>query len=160
MKIGHIGLCVPDIDRALAWYEEALELEVLDGPRELKVDEGSRETLVDVFGTSFRRARVAHLGTGGECGLELFEFIEPPTDETPVPSYFRVGFSHLCFTVADFDETITRIRAAGGRMRTEIWPEYPGLPYRFVHFEDIFGNLLELHSRPHRETVAARPGRR
>ncbi|MBS1679749.1 MAG: VOC family protein [Actinobacteria bacterium] len=158
MTVGHIGLCVPDIDAALLWYEQALGLAVLDGPRELVLNEGTAETLSDVFGPSFRRARIAHLGTGGECGLELFQFLEPPTDSDSPPSYFHAGFSHLCFVTEDIDAAVARVRQAGGRIRTAIWPEYPGLPYRFVHFEDPFGNLLEFHSHPHRETLEARPG--
>jgi catechol 2,3-dioxygenase-like lactoylglutathione lyase family enzyme len=138
----------------VAWYRDVLELELLDGPRELDAEQSSTGNILrDVFGADFRRAQVAQLGLDGDVGLELFEFLEPRTLQDAPASYFRGGFSHVCFTVADIEGAVERIRAAGGRIRTRIWRERPDRPYRFVHFEDPFGNLLELHSHGNWETV-------
>lgn len=157
MRLGHVGLCVGDLDAAVAWYRDALGLELLDGPRELRADAGADaralEMLGDVFGPAFPRARVAQLGCEGDVGLELFEFAEPEGRRDAPASYFQHGFSHVCFRPDDLDAALERIRAHGGRVRTAVWQEHPGRPYRFVHVEDPFGNLLELHSHPNREQV-------
>lgn len=154
VRLGHVGLCVPDLDAAAAWYCDVFGFELLEAPRALAgTDERSARVLRDVFGASFRSARIAQLGIAGDVGLELFEFVDPPTSRPVEPSYFHAGVSHVCFQTAELEATIERVRAKGGKVRTEVWRERPGLPHRFVHFEDPFGNLLELHSHGNRETV-------
>jgi catechol 2,3-dioxygenase-like lactoylglutathione lyase family enzyme len=155
LRLGHVGLCVRDIDAAAAWYRDVLGLELLDGPRDLAAsDARSADLLRDVFGAGFRHARIAQLGLDGDTGLELFEFTDPAPLEAAAASYFRPGLSHLCFTAADPEAVLARAVAAGGRARTAVWPERADRPHRFVHFEDPFGNLLELHSHGNHETVA------
>lgn len=154
VTIGHVGLCVPDIARAIDWYTDVLSLDLMAGPMELNVESVSGPALRDVFGPDFRRALIAHLGSGGEAGLELFQFIEPSAAEVGEASYFRFGPSHLCFVCDDLEEMTTKIERGGGKVRTEIWREDQNLPYRYVHFEDPFGNLLELHSHPYREAMS------
>jgi catechol 2,3-dioxygenase-like lactoylglutathione lyase family enzyme len=155
LALGHVGLCVANLDAAIAWYCEVLGCELLDGPWDIDVEDPRLTAkLRDVFGAELRRARIAQLGLDGGVGLELFEFVEPATHR-PVPaSYFHAGFSHVCFTAPDLEAMVERIRAAGGRIRTEVWPAHPRHPHRFVHFEDPFGNLLELHSHSNEEMVA------
>lgn len=153
VRVGHIGLCVPDIHQAVDWYCDVFGLELLDGPRELAAHNGEdADMLTDVFGSGFKLARIAQLEAGG-VGLELFEFVEPSSGRTAPASYFHEGFSHVCFTVPDIDSMVTRIRESGGKIRSEVWRPHPQLPYRFVHFEDPYGNLLELHSHPNRQMV-------
>ncbi|HZV72113.1 MAG TPA: VOC family protein [Conexibacter sp.] len=155
VRLGHVGLCVADIDAAVAWYRDVLGLELLDGPRDLRADADSRaaEVLGDVFGPAFRCARIAQLGCEGDVGIELFEFAEPRGRRDVAASYFQHGVSHVCFQAEDLEGMVERIRAGGGRIRTAVWRERPGRPYRFVHFEDPFGNLLELHAHGNREQV-------
>jgi catechol 2,3-dioxygenase-like lactoylglutathione lyase family enzyme len=154
ISLGHIGLCVSDLDAAVNWYQDVFDLELLHGPTDLTVAEPRpAKVLGDVFGPTFRHARVAQLGFGGDVGLELFAFITPPTRDEVSASYFDRGFSHLCFTAQDIEDTLARALQAGATARTAIWHEREGRPYRFVHLEDPFGNLLELHSHPNREQV-------
>ena len=150
---GHVGLCVADIDAAARWYSTVFGLVVLDGPKTLEANNArTNEMLQNVFGADFKSARIAQLGFGEDVGLELFEFVEPPT-QRQTASYFREGFSHVCFVAEDIGGTLAKIEAAGGRVRTAVWAPELELPYRFVHFEDPFGNLLELHSHRNRETA-------
>jgi catechol 2,3-dioxygenase-like lactoylglutathione lyase family enzyme len=147
--LGHVGLCVPDIERAIAFYTSALGLDVVVGPFDILPDD---EAARDVFGPSFRAARQAHLIGNDGVGLELFEFRDPPV-ETQEASYWRGGVSHLCFVAPDIEAAERRIVDAGGRIRTSrIWSSFPDRPYRFLHAEDPFGNLLELHTHPYRKT--------
>lgn len=154
MRLGHVGLCVSDIEAAAAWYCDVFGFELLEAPRDLvSGDRRSAALLRDVFGPDFQRAKIAQLGIDGDVGLELFEFVTPPTRRHAPASYFHAGFSHVCFQADDLAAALEKIRAAGGTVRTDVWDERPGEPYRFVHFEDPFGNLLELHSHGNRETV-------
>jgi catechol 2,3-dioxygenase-like lactoylglutathione lyase family enzyme len=108
--------------------------------------------LCDVFGSGFKLAWIAQLEADG-VGLELFEFVEPSSDRTVPASYFHEGFSHVCFTVPEIDSMVTRISESGGKIRSEVWRPGRQHPHRFVHFEDPYGNLLELHSHPNRQMV-------
>ena len=148
-SIAHVGLCVSDLDAAVDWYRDVFEMDLVEGPIDMRLDDpAAGSALSDVFGPEFRSGRVAYMSAGSGAGLELFEFADPPTLPTQAACYWRPGFSHLCFVVPDVEGALRRIEAAGGRIRTRIWQLRPELPYRFVHFEDPFGNLLELHSHP------------
>jgi catechol 2,3-dioxygenase-like lactoylglutathione lyase family enzyme len=150
--LGHVGLCVPDIERAIEFYVNAFGLELLVGPFSIPEDDDAAR---DVFGPAFRAARQAHLVGEDGVGLELFQFEEPPV-ELRQPSYWRSGVSHVCFVAEDIEAAERRIVDAGGRIRTtRIWRSFPGRPYRFLHAEDPFGNLLELHTHPYRETFSS-----
>ncbi|MBL1110978.1 VOC family protein [Streptomyces sp. 110] len=151
--IGHIGLCVPRIEEAIDWYGKALGLQVISGPFEINADEDA--AACDVFGPEFRSVRQAHMVGANGVGLELFEFITPAVDTSVPASYWRAGYSHLCFVVPDIEAAEERIRSLGGRIRTSrIWPLFRDQPYRFLHFEDPFGNLLELHSHGYERTFS------
>lgn len=144
----HVGVTVPDIDAAIAWYRDTLGLTLLLGPLDLTAEgDVENDGVAAVFGPSFRRARQAHMASGNGVGFELFEFVDPPT-RTPEDNfdYPARGFSHVCFVAPDIDELAARIAGTGGRARTRSFLVFEGQPYRFRYCEDPFGNVVELHS--------------
>jgi catechol 2,3-dioxygenase-like lactoylglutathione lyase family enzyme len=152
----HVGVTVPDIDAAIAWYRDVLGLTLVLGPVDLVADgDVENDGVAAVFGARFRHARQAHMATGNGVGFELFEFVDPPT-RAPEDNfdYTLRGFSHVCFVAPDIDELAARIEATGGRARTRSFPVFAGQPYRFRYCEDPFGNVVELHSNSYEQIFA------
>jgi catechol 2,3-dioxygenase-like lactoylglutathione lyase family enzyme len=157
--ITHVGLTVPDIHGAVAWYRDVLGFRVLAAPS--RVDR-SDPIAADVFGERFEDMWIAHLASGNGCALELFEFVEPPT-VAPADNftYWVGGFFHICVVDADVEGLARRIADAGGKVRSSrAWEMFPETrhgqrdPYLTMYCEDPYGNLLELYSHSHEQVFA------
>ncbi len=157
--ITHVGLSVPDIQGAVAWYRDVLGFRLLAGPSEV---DRSDPIAVDVFGPRFRHMWIAHLASGNGCALELFEFVDPaaraPADNF---EYWVGGFFHICIVDADVPGLARRIADSGGRVRSsrpwEMFAELRGKrddPYMTMYCEDPYGNILELYSHSHEQVYA------
>jgi catechol 2,3-dioxygenase-like lactoylglutathione lyase family enzyme len=145
----HVGMTVADLDEAVRWYGEVLDLEPIAPAVEVRADEGHGGAVAaDVFGPRFGRFRQAHLIAANGVALELFEFAQPER--------WRTGIFHLCLTTPDVAARAERIAATGGRQRTSVWPIFSGEPYRTCYCEDPFGNVIELYSHSHERTYANR----
>jgi catechol 2,3-dioxygenase-like lactoylglutathione lyase family enzyme len=149
--IAHVGVTVPDLDRAARWYCGVLGFEPLGPAVEVRAGDGHGGTVAaDVFGAGFGRFRQAHLAGANGVAIELFEFAQPPRD-------WRKGIFHICLAGGDVDSLAARIASAGGRRRTaRAWEIFPGEPYLTCYCEDPFGNVLELYSHSHERTWANR----
>ena len=145
--IAHVGIAVPDLDRAAAWYAGVLGFDPLGQPSAVTEGEGHAGTVAaDVLGEgSFRQA---HLTGANGVAIELFEFEEEPTRWS--------GIFHVCLVPPNLERTAERIAACGGRRTSRIWPLFPGEPYRTCYCEDPFGNTIELYSHSHERTLANR----
>ena len=129
MRLHHAGISVPDLDRALAWYCDALGLRP-----------GYRFEIPPI---GLRGAFV--LGEG-ETGVELLEMTGsvPGAAKTSPPAANAVhGFNHVCFHVTDLDAAYARTIAHGA---TEVWDprESPEPGMRMAYVTDPDGNLIEL----------------
>jgi catechol 2,3-dioxygenase-like lactoylglutathione lyase family enzyme len=145
--ITHVGVAVPDLDRAVAWYSDVLGLEPLGSPAQVAAGDGHSGTVAaDVLGVdSFRQA---HMTSANGVALELFEFAEQNRT-------WR-GIFHVCLVPPSLDRTAARIAATGGRRTSRIWHIFPDAPYRTCYCEDPFGTTLELYSHSHERTYANR----
>ena len=111
--LNHVGVTVPDIDAAFAWYRDVLGLYPHRPPEEV-VDDGSHfgNLVTNLFGPRLHGMRIAHLTASDGLGVELFEFTDPATeaaDETF--AYWRTGIFHFCLTVEDVTATAAAIAA-------------------------------------------------
>jgi catechol 2,3-dioxygenase-like lactoylglutathione lyase family enzyme len=145
--VGHVGIAVPDLDRALSWYTDVLGLEPLGPPAAVAAGDGHAGTVAaDVLGSvSYRQA---HLTSANGVALELFEFAGGQRR--------WCGIFHVCLVPANLERTAARIAATGGRRTSRIWPVFPDAPYRMCYCEDPFGNTIELYSHSHERTYANR----
>jgi catechol 2,3-dioxygenase-like lactoylglutathione lyase family enzyme len=124
----HVGLTVGDLDRAQAWYAEALGFEL--------------QLAFELPGG----ARGAMLRSPDGARMELFEVAGSAAGrgwQEPHTAMRTRGLGHVAFEVDDLDRAFAATAAAGGR---EVWsprpsPE-PGRQMAFVHDPD--GNLVEL----------------
>ena len=145
--ITHVGVAVPELERAMRWYSEVLSFEPLGETTRVREDEGHAGLVAaDVLGSgSFLQGQL--VGVNG-VGLELFEFEQP--------SAARRGIFHICVVAPDVAATAERIVADGGRRTSRIWPIFEGEPYVMCYCEDPFGNIVELYSHGHERVYANR----
>jgi methylmalonyl-CoA/ethylmalonyl-CoA epimerase len=127
-KINHVAIVVPDLDAALAIYQEALGLKVTT------IREVAEEEVVVGFLPA------------GDSEIEL---LQPTNDTSGVARFMEKrgpGFHHLCLEVDDIEETMAALKAAGA----ELIYEEPrigegGHKYTFVHPKSTNGVMIELY---------------
>ena len=127
IAIQHLGVAVESIDDALAFWRDALGLE-LKGV-EVVEDQGVRVAMLPI----------------GESRIEL---LEATGDETPVGKFLAKrgpGIHHLCVEVNDINAKLDELRAHGARLIDER-PRIGagGALVAFVHPSSTGGVLIEL----------------
>lgn len=125
--LDHVGIAVDDIDAALAFYTDALGLEV--------------EATEDVPSQGVR----AHFVRVGSAALEL---LEATTEESPVRRFVSrrgAGIHHVTLRVDDLPAALARLKARGVRLVDETPREgAEGALVAFVHPAAAHGVLVEL----------------
>jgi len=143
MKINHIGITVPDIDAAVAFYTGAFGLSVLVAPFDASTGTEGGERRFDVFGAKWKHMRLAHLVNADGAGFEIFQFVRPPVHQLEEGfDYWNTGVSHIAMTVDDLEAVIARITELGGRARSEIHELPSGT--RICYCADPWGTAIEL----------------
>jgi methylmalonyl-CoA/ethylmalonyl-CoA epimerase len=124
-RIAHVGIAVPDIDSALAFYRDVLGLE----PHGPETADGA--TVVSL--------------PFGEAEVEL---LAPRDADGPIARFLArrgPGIHHICYRVADLDAAVAACRAAGYRLIDETPRSGAGgRRIAFVHPKATAGILLEL----------------
>ncbi|MFB6087279.1 MAG: VOC family protein [Haloarculaceae archaeon] len=95
VELHHVGTTVSDLDRAVAFYRDALGLDVLD---RFTVAGEAFATAVDVPNAT---GRFAHLDAGG-TRVELVEY-DPEGPDATADAVNCAGAKHLGFGVDDLD---------------------------------------------------------
>lgn len=125
--LDHVGIAVKDIGEALAFYRDALGLEI-----------GEPEEVAS------QRVR-AHFVRVGESALELLEATAP---DSPIARYTDKrgpGVHHLTLRVDDIREAIARLKSRGVRLiDEEPRPGAEGALVAFIHPASAHGVLVEL----------------
>ena len=152
----HIGLSVPDVDRAVEFYRAVMGWYQIMKPTTIEEENESAIGIMctDVFGEGWGSFRIAHLSTGDRIGVELFEF---PNNEPPGEfRYWKTGTFHFCVQDPDIEGLVAKIVEHGGRQRMPIREYYPGeKPYRMCYVEDPFGLIFEVYSHSYELTYSA-----
>ncbi len=124
-RIAHVGIAVPDLEAAAAFYRDVLGLE----PHPAEVADGA--TIVSFpFGDS------------------EVELLAPRDADSPIARFLErrgPGIHHVCYRVTDLDAALAACRAAGYRLIDET-PRIGagGRRIAFVHPKATAGILLEL----------------
>jgi methylmalonyl-CoA epimerase len=127
-SIHHIAIAVRDLDAALAFYRDALGLELAE--RREVPEEG---------------VEIAFLPAGdGEI-----ELLRPLDEAGGVARFLELhgeGLHHVCLAVEDIEAAVEQLRAAGAQLLSE-GPrvDVHGTRYVFVHPRSARGVLLELY---------------
>ena len=127
MKLDHLGIAVPDLDAALAFWQGALGLS-LEGV-EVVESEGVRTAFLDV----------------GDAKIELLE----PLDESSVIARSIArrgpGVHHVCLAVDGIESTLEALDAEGVRLvDRKPRPGAHGKKVAFIHPSSAGGVLVEL----------------
>lgn len=129
--LDHIGIAVKELDAALAFYRDALGLEV-EAPEEVRSQQVR-----------------AHFIPVGDVKLEL---LEATAAASPIAKYVDKrgpGLHHITLRVADIVAAVERLRARGIRMIDETpRPGAEGSLIAFVHPTATHGVLIELKQPP------------
>ncbi len=155
-SFSHIGLSVPDLERAVEFYTEVLGLYMIMEPTEVVEDDSPIGVMcTDVFGAGWGSLRIAHFATADRVGIEIFEF---PGNYAPESNleHKRHGTFHFCVQDPDVEGLVEKIVAAGGKQRMPVREYYPGeKPYRMCYVEDPFGIVFEVYSHSYELTYSA-----
>ncbi len=124
-RIAHVGVAVPNLDEALAFYRDVLGI----APHPPEVADGA-----DIVSLSF-----------GESEVEL---LAPRDPASPIAKFLTKrgpGIHHICYRVPDLDAALAACRAAGYRLVDEVPRQGAGgCRIAFVHPKATVGILLEL----------------
>lgn len=154
--LAHVGLTVPDIDDAIEWYTSVLGFTHIRGPETIVAEEGHGGRQAANLLGEFESMRLAHLVTGNQIGVELFEF--ESTDGVSDPNPTQPGLFHLCVIDPDVEGLATRIEEAGGDHYSEVWQIFEDDDqYTLTYCRDPYGNLLEIYSHSHERIYSNRP---
>ena len=150
MRAHHVGLTIPDLDAAVAFYTAAFDARELFRMGPFDADELPRsaddrdwtETHVNVRDARLRFA-VLELAPG--LRLELFAYERPEDVRATAPQNCDVGGHHIGLCVADLDTATNVLRSHGVTVLEPIVvDEGPMAGTRSAYAVDPWGNHLEL----------------
>ena len=136
LQAHHYAVTVADLDRSLAFYRDALGLDVLD---EFTLSGESFSTAVGVEGAT---GSFVHLDADG-ARVELIEYV-PEGEESSVDSVNRPGATHLGFSVPDVDAFYEDLPED---VETLSPPKTTGSGARILFLRDPEGTLVEVLDR-------------
>lgn len=129
-RLDHIGIAVGDLNASLAFFRDALGLE-LEAPEEVPS----------------QHVR-AHFLQAGDAAIEL---VEPTSARSPIATYIGKkgpGLHHLALEVDDIVAALAELKAKGVRLIDE--EPRPGAHHSlvaFIHPSSAHGVLVELKQR-------------
>ncbi|WP_248581044.1 methylmalonyl-CoA epimerase [Nocardioides sp. InS609-2] len=127
--IDHVGVAVPDLDEAMAFYRDVYGMEVLH--EETNEEQGVREAMVGVGGT-------------GSC----IQLLAPLSAESTIAKFLDrsgPGLQQLAFRVVDVEQVSMILRERGLRLLyDEAKRGTSDSRVNFIHPKDTGGVLVEL----------------
>ena len=130
MKGDHVGLRVPDLDDALAWYGEKLDFRIMDNGD----SPGLEYTwLAPANDDSFRLELLVGPGSVQRTGF----------DDDLAGSLSLDGFNHIGLSVGSVDDAVMELKQRDVRILLEPI-DNPALQVRVAFFADPWGNVFEL----------------
>ncbi len=130
--LNHVGVAVPDIQVAIAFYRDVLGATEITEPKALPPQ-----------GVSFA---FVNLPSG------QVELIEPYGENSPITKFLsrnpKGGQHHICFEVEDIHAAVETMTARGMRVLNAPRIGAHGTPVVFLHPGDSGGVLIELMETP------------
>jgi methylmalonyl-CoA/ethylmalonyl-CoA epimerase len=127
--IDHVGIAVPDLDAAIAWYRDHFDMHVVH--EEVNEEQGVREAMLAV-------------GDSGSC----VQLLAPLTPESTIAAFLDrrgPGIQQMAYRVEDIEKVSATLRERGVRLLYDA-PRRgtAGSRVNFVHPKDAGGVLVEL----------------
>jgi methylmalonyl-CoA/ethylmalonyl-CoA epimerase len=128
-KIDHVGIAVPDLDEAIAFYAENFGL--VSVHEETNTDQGIREAMLAV----------------GD-GTTMIQLLAPLNDQSTIATFLErkgPGVQQVAYTVTDIEAVSAELRAKGMRLLYDAPRRGTGnSKVNFIHPKDAGGVLVEL----------------
>jgi methylmalonyl-CoA/ethylmalonyl-CoA epimerase len=141
MKLGrlnHIGVAVPSMADAMAYYRDVMGASVITAPFDMP-EQGVKVAFVHTP------------GEGGTAGTQI-ELIEPLGPDSPIAGFIAKnpagGQHHLCYEVEDIETARAWFTAQGKRILGPTRIGAHGTPIFFLHPKDMLGQLTEIMETP------------
>ncbi|MFI6867893.1 methylmalonyl-CoA epimerase [Nocardia sp. NPDC050406] len=130
--VDHVGIAVPDLDAAVAWYADNLGM--VETHREINEPQGVHEAML-----SF---------AGAPEGSSALQLLAPLNDASTIAKFIDrngPGLQQLAYRVTDIDAVAAYLRTRGLRLLYEA-PRggTAGSRINFIHPKDAGGVLVEL----------------
>ncbi|WP_454198005.1 methylmalonyl-CoA epimerase [Nocardia sp. Marseille-Q1738] len=130
--VDHVGIAVPDLDAAVAWYAENLGM--VETHREVNESQGVHEAMLSLPGAP-DRATALQLLAPLDADSTIAKFIDRSGP----------GLQQLAYRVTDIDAVSAYLRAKGLRLLYEApRPGTADSRINFIHPKDAGGVLIEL----------------
>ncbi|MGE3177457.1 MAG: methylmalonyl-CoA epimerase [Vicinamibacterales bacterium] len=127
VRLDHVGIALPAVDAAAAWYRDCFGLQVGH---------------VEEVGTQHVRAHFI------DAGGALLELLEPTAPASPIAKFLDKrgpGLHHVALAVDDIHAALAELKAAGVRLIDEVpRPGAEGALVAFIHPSAAHGVLVEL----------------
>jgi catechol 2,3-dioxygenase-like lactoylglutathione lyase family enzyme len=150
--IGHVGICVTDMERSLRFWRDGLGFEVL---REFEFRGSAWRRVLELSELELRTKIIRR----DHMTLELMHFTEPrhvgSAERSPMN---RLGFTHLAVWVSDLDAAAKRVLEYGGAIVQSTYTvfDHPKLQGKWIIGTDPDGVRVELIQYPAGEDVLER----
>jgi methylmalonyl-CoA/ethylmalonyl-CoA epimerase len=130
--LDHVGIAVPELDAAIAWYHDNLGMIVLH--EEVNEDQGIREVMLSVRGAPVGSAQV--------------QLMAPIDDSSAIAKFLDKrgpGLQQLAYRVSNLEQLTKRLEEQGVRLLYEA-PRRgtANSKINFIHPKDAGGVLIEL----------------
>lgn len=133
--VHHVGLSVPDLEAALAFYVDVLGFKLLNRSNW----SGSRQ--IDMaIGAKGSAGKFAMISLNGFC-LEVFQFETPRASQPTEPRVVGHGWTHTCVTVDNAQDMVDALKAQGIELYADPVDIGDG---PFAYARDPFGNIVEI----------------
>jgi methylmalonyl-CoA/ethylmalonyl-CoA epimerase len=132
-RIDHVGIAVPDLDAAIAFYAKTFDMQVVH--EEVNAEQGVREAMLSVSGSA------------EDTGPRI-QLLAPLSPESTIAKFIGrsgPGIQQLAYTVADIEAASATLRERGMRLLYDTPKRGTGgSRVNFVHPKDAGGVLVEL----------------
>jgi len=147
LSLDHIGIAVSNLAEALAFYRDALGLEV--EPPEDVPSQRVRAHFIHLTDSAGPGEGVpARNERGTEAPGATIELLEATSDDSPIAKYIAkrgTGIHHITLRVDDIAAALAQLRARGVRLIDEApRPGAHGSLVAFIHPSSAHGVLVEL----------------
>jgi methylmalonyl-CoA/ethylmalonyl-CoA epimerase len=129
LRVDHVGIAVPDLDEAIAWYAATFGLASVH--EEINEEQGVREAMLAVG--------------DGTTRIQLLAPLRPDSAIAKFLDRGGPGIQQIAYTVADVEAVADTLRGRGLRLLyDEPRRGTAGSRVNFVHPKDAGGVLVEL----------------
>ena len=142
LRVTHVGVCVTDLERSIAFYRDALGFQYLS---RIHVAGEPSSTLLSLDDVDLHAAYLEREG----LRIELLWYASPksPVAERPRPMN-DLGFTHLSIRVSDLATLVADLRQRGVKVLDRTRIDIPAFGAGAVMIEDPDGLKIELVEAP------------